>query len=309
MTTAIHAVDILICGGAGDPNILCLEAAAEKAGYSFISITHNQMTEPKFTWDFQKNSIKINHRTIDAQGAFIRYDVFGGSSPSENELDRSYGWFSACIGLISVIPGLRLHNQRMDFRANHKSYILAIAKKHGLSIPRTLISNCRTEIDDFGPKDKIVLKPVAGGAYTLTAAELDTDIPWENLQAPMPAFVQEKLDYPEFRIFRYGDTYMTFEIRSKHLDYRPYGDNTLKRVENTILGQVNLDALRSMSDELSIDFFACDFKTDPVTGEPVFLELNSGPMFAAFDSITDGELSAGIVAWLCGKSPSKQLSL
>ena len=297
-----NSVDILICGGADDPNILCLEAAANKEGYRSQLITHNQQNEPEFTWDLQSSSVKIDNRIIEAQGAFIRYDVFGGSSSAEHDLDRSYGWFSACVGLIAVIPGLRLHNHRMDFRSGHKSYILATAKKHGLNIPKTVISNSRTQIERFGSVDKTVLKPIAGGAYTLTVAELDPEVPWENQQAPMPAFIQEKLDYPEFRIFRFGDNFMTFEIMSEHLDYRPYGDNSLKRVDNLKLGQSNLDALKSMSDELGIDFFACDFKSDPRSGKPVFLELNSGPMFAAFDLKADGELSAGIVKWLSKNS-------
>lgn len=295
------SVDILICGGAKDPNIICLKLAVESLGRSCLSITHDQLTEPKFHWDLRSNSLAIDGCQISAKGAFVRYDVFGASSPAGAELDRSYGWFSACIGLIQAIPGLQLHNARMDLRANHKSFILSHAKKHGLEIPDTIISNSQSDIRVFGEPDKVIVKPVAGGAYTLTAAEIDEEIPWDNSQAPMPAFVQEKLIYPEYRVFRYGETFMTFEITSSHLDYRPYGDNTLMRVDNSVLGEEILNALKAMSNELCIDFFACDFKTHPTTGRPLFLELNSGPMFAAFDRKADGELSKGIVNWLIGE--------
>ena len=125
---------------------------------------------------------------------------------------------------------------------------------------------------------------------------------WTGGKTAMPAIVQGRLDYPEYRVFRLGETYMTFRLISRHLDYREHNDAQIVAVENDVLGEGAIEKLGAMSDALGIDFFACDFKTDPETGTPVFLELNSGPMFAAFDTVVENRLARTLLEWLTGKA-------
>jgi D-alanine-D-alanine ligase-like ATP-grasp enzyme len=56
-----------------------------------------------------------------------------------------------------------------------------------------------------------------------------------------------------------------------------------------------LCALRKLMTRLGLDFGAADFKTDPDTGELIFLELNTSPMFAKFDLVSGGQLTAAII--------------
>jgi hypothetical protein len=51
-------------------------------------------------------------------------------------------------------------------------------------------------------------------------------------------------------------------------------------------------------DEFGLDFGAADFKASPETGRPLFLEVNSAPMFAAFDRVAAGALCDAILDWL-----------
>jgi len=46
---------------------------------------------------------------------------------------------------------------------------------------------------------------------------------------------------------------------------------------------------------LGLDFGAADFKTDPETGQLVFLELNTSPMFARFDQVSGGKVCTAII--------------
>ncbi len=59
--------------------------------------------------------------------------------------------------------------------------------------------------------------------------------------------------------------------------------------------------------ELQMDYGAADFKTDPETGELVFLELNSSPMFARFDLEINGQLSRAVAAELSSVKTVEQL--
>lgn len=56
--------------------------------------------------------------------------------------------------------------------------------------------------------------------------------------------------------------------------------------------------LRALMATLNMEYGAADFKSDEETGELVFLELNSSPMFARFDLETGGRLSDAIVTAL-----------
>jgi len=59
-----------------------------------------------------------------------------------------------------------------------------------------------------------------------------------------------------------------------------------------------LDGLQRLMDRLKMDFGAADFKAAPTTGELRFLEINNGPMFAAFDKVCDGRLTGQMAEFL-----------
>ena len=140
------SMDFLICGGANDPNILCLESAAKRLEVKHCLVLHSKTKELEFTLDYQAAQLTIDGKALRPRGAFVRYDVFGASNVAENGLDRSYGWFSSCMGAIASFPNVRIHNIRMDLRANHKSFMLAHARDHGLKIPKTIISNSKLDV-------------------------------------------------------------------------------------------------------------------------------------------------------------------
>jgi hypothetical protein len=64
------------------------------------------------------------------------------------------------------------------------------------------------------------------------------------------------------------------------------------------------ERLIGLCDMLGLDFAAADFMRHPETGAPVFLEVNSQPMFAAFDKIEDGRMSDAIIDTLSKSAKS-----
>ena len=59
-----------------------------------------------------------------------------------------------------------------------------------------------------------------------------------------------------------------------------------------------LPGLTALKDSLEASFGAAGFKTCARTGELLFLELNSAPMFSVFDKKCDGVLINSIVDFL-----------
>ena len=101
---------------------------------------------------------------------------------------------------------------------------------------------------------------------------------------------------PEIRVFRVGERFLAFRVDADALDYRTVGGSA-KITEVDPPAEV-LDGLRALTDRIGLTWTAADFKTREATGELVFLEVNSNPMFAAFDNASEGRLVDAMLDWL-----------
>ena len=225
------------------------------------------------------------------RGAFLRQDVFASlSDPRPEVAQRALGWFTAVQGWL-LAQGVRHFNADMSVRALNKPAALLCARQHGLRIPATWVSNDTTLMRARATGSSIA-KPVAGGGLCQTLEEALAHV--DAAYSAMPALIQPKLVAPEIRLYVVGDDAHAFQVDSPSLDYRAEQDAEVSAV--AVPSEVS--ALRSLMRELRMDFGAADFKTDPQTGELVFLELNTSPMFARFDMACDGALTESMVKYL-----------
>ena len=58
------------------------------------------------------------------------------------------------------------------------------------------------------------------------------------------------------------------------------------------------DKFTQLLDILGLDYGAADYISDPETGELSFLEVNSGPMFTAFDIASKNKLCEEMIDFL-----------
>lgn len=292
---AAETADLLIACGSADPNLDPLLSAAERAGRSLLRLVHQPASEPAFSWDVDANRLVVEGREVDARAAFLRYDVFTPQAKSRG-LDRNGGWYAAAMGWAMSRPGLRLLNRGMSTGANQKPYMLRLAREFGLLTTSTLVSNVEADLRGF--PEPAVAKPVAGGGYVRPLEAALADAGWQDGRSPIPAIVQRRLSYPEHRIYLADGRFHRFEIHSNLLDYRPSPPVRLDYRGGDLPWPGVADGLARLAAAVGIDFCACDFKTAPGETAPVFLELNSGPMFAAYDLAAGGLLADAIVAAL-----------
>lgn len=188
---------------------------------------------------------------------------------------------------------IRLFNRQMSQAALNKPAALMLAREAGLRIPPTWITNEAAKFAE-NQHETMIAKPVLGGDYCYSLAEA-LDKAKTSLRdglAAMPAIVQKRLTPPEIRIYVIGEAAFAFEVRSSSLDYRVNQDAEL--IFLLELPQ-ELSSLRKLMTQLGLDFGAADFKTDPDTGQLVFLELNTSPMFSRFDQVSGGQLTAAMI--------------
>lgn len=288
---------LVIGGGSSDPSLACLVAAARRRGVPVMPVLVDGAAEPSLCWDLAAGTLTLDDVTIDPAGMFLRYDVFTPRVAGA-ELDRALGWYNAMLGWAAARDDLRLFNREISPQAGIKPYQLQVARGLGLPVPATWIGNDLAAARALAGDAPAIAKPVGGGAYVQPLAQALAGHDDGDPCAPIPAIVQERLDYPEYRVFVVGDETHVFEIASDRLDYRPDPATRLeyRGTQGGIAAAVA--GCRAVAAALRCDFAACDLKTRAGDDAPVFLEINTGPMFAAFDHAAKGAVTESIIRHL-----------
>lgn len=288
---------LLLSGGSLDPNLDAVAGAAASLGVPLCDLRFGPEAHPGFTWNIGENRAHAADVPLQPTAAFMRYDVFAEMNDGREAVrHRALGWFHAMQGWVLANARIRTFNRSATAASGYKPAELAQARVAGLRIPDTLITN---EAAGFAtaPLTAGIAKPVAGGDYCRLLAEARDQAEFRSGRAPMPAIVQPRLVAPEVRLFIVGSRAFAFEMRSESLDYRVRQD---VEVVSVPVPETEVAGLRRLMAEFQMDFGAADFKTDPASGELVFLELNSSPMFAAFDAVARGGIARAIVEELVG---------
>lgn len=291
MSADIPQNTLIVAGGTNDPNLVRLVDIATQTEVNICDLRHGNSDSPGFSWEIDKEVINLKSQT-KVNGSFVRYDVFSSMNDTRREVSqRAVGWYQAIQGWLLSNPEIRLFNRYQTPIASNKVATLHLAQQVGLFVPKTSITNEVSRLKLFNSR-KAIAKPIAGGDYCYPLDQLLVDIQCQDQKAAMPAIVQEKLVPPEVRIYIVGKYSFGFEICSPSLDYRINQDATIHPL-NRVPAEV--EPLLKLMSKLQMDFGAADFKTDPKTGQLVFLELNSSPMFVRFDQLVKGELCKAIV--------------
>jgi D-alanine-D-alanine ligase-like ATP-grasp enzyme len=86
-------------------------------------------------------------------------------------------------------------------------------------------------------------------------------------------------------------------VISSELDYRSTQNCRVEFMDDGASRELT-DPFGKLLAKLGLDFAAADFKTCPTTGRLLFLEVNTGPMFAAFNHASDGKLCHAMLEYL-----------
>lgn len=181
-----------------------------------------------------------------------------------------------------------MHGRR---RANNKILQLKMARKSGLSVPRTLISNDPRQIRDFISSINAVVKPFqtqnwiegSTNVSTLTARIHKEQLPDNQFIQACPAIYQECIDKVfEVRAFFCGKAALAISIDSQKqlestTDWRAAKPQLLGIKPITVPAAVE-HACFTLMDELGIVTGSFDFAVTP-SGEWVFFEVNEQGQF------------------------------
>ncbi len=280
---------LLISGGYKDFNIQFLYEYLHRNNLEFHIVLLQEKNKPELTWDLNQDVLIINGIKIKPSAIFSREDVFN-SLGDDSDKFTSRTWHQTLKSYAMAHPKVKYFNK--GYVGMNKTYNLFLAQKIGLKIPRTVITNQMELLVDLENADQHIVKPVLGGQLTQT---LETFLEKNKItKSDRLSFVQSRLIQPEVRVYGIGNEFKAFNVFSEQLDYR--GDKSTKISETEVSPEI-IQKLKVLMKYLKMDFCAADFKTCPDTGDLLFLEVNSSPMFGAFDKISDFSISEKIAEW------------
>jgi len=282
---------ILVAGGQLDFNIGRLLGRLLQRRVPFIDVLVGPKLVPSITLDLARDELRLNGTLIRPTACFMRHDVFlQMSGKIRHAQAAALNWYNTIKGWELSHDEVRGFNKTSFGAENTKLHNLYLAKRVGLAVPETLITN---EFDRAAAamRGALIEKPVAGGEYTMRLDVLRDRLKHAEATARYPRFVQSKLGRPELRVYRIGDEMISFHLTSRDLDYREHN-----RVKLTVaMAPRGIQRkLRALTDRLALDFAAADFMRNR-KGEYCFLEVNTQPMFAAFDQVAGGRLCDAII--------------
>jgi hypothetical protein len=297
---------VVVAGGEKDPNLHSVLKRLADRGIDHLALLGGS-SSPRLTWTLGDDRLFIEGEPVEPRAVFLRYDVFTFLSTGRPENRRQAArWYHAVLSWTLAHEKAAFPNRRYGTRQVSKPHVLALARRFGIDVPQTIISNDLDVVcgdagmgwsETFAPLDEWagddwIVKPVNGGEYTRVLAEAVTDDKWVQRCSTSPNIIQRRLLSPDLRIYRIGKAWFAFSLSSGAIDYRT--DRTVV-IEPVPAPAGLVEPLRILMDHLGLDFGAADFKTCPSDGRYLFLEVNSAPMFSAFDRIAGGAMSDALV--------------
>lgn len=299
-TPTSHQPPLLVAGGDADPNLAAVVACLHKRAVAHETLFVGAHSHPSVTWDVDRDVLWINERALSPSALFLRYDVFTSLASGRPEpAQRALAWFTTLAGWAYAHPEVRLFNRARAQQVTNKLLMLRMAREVGFDIPFTLVSNDFVRLSHELEQRTLVVKPVTGGDYTRNLPDVLDTAPVVYGSLPAPAIVQDRLVPPEIRVYRIQQRCFAYQLVAETLDYRSTSDCAIIPVAESDLPDGLTDRLATLMDRLHMDFGATDFKACPRTGQLQFLEINDGPMFAAFDAVSGGRLTDALIDYLC----------
>jgi hypothetical protein len=247
----------LLFGQMSDPNIAALRSHFDL----FVDQSQN------LHWDITTDTLTVDGHEINFNASFGRANVF-----AENNWTM-YSNAYLISNYVRAHPNIKQYNPNYEQETPYKLKNLVLAKQCGLHVPDTEAGI------ETGRPDTII-KPITGGAHAAHGSRAD-----------YPVILQQRIDGLNKRLFVIGDDIFVFGLASTHLDYRddPNPSLFVSEIDHAIVPQV-----RKLMGKINLTFGAADFIDDG--NKTWFLEINSSPMFAAFNNVVAGKLAESLRA-------------
>lgn len=207
---------------------------------------------------------------------------------------------------------LWINNPFSLIKAEKKAFQLFMAKKIGLKIPTTIVTNSPDDFERFNSDydRQVIVKPISHGGFGKNdeSAIFTTDLePIETIDKsniPLSPFIlQEKIKNKfDVRITVFGEKVFAYKIlpyKKLNVDWRRYKPNEIKYLKIAVPSNIK-QKLYTFMNKLNLKFGAFDFIVDK-NNNWIFIEVNPSGQFAWLEFVTKDKIIDSFINLLMGK--------
>ncbi|QEF96179.1 hypothetical protein Mal15_02060 [Stieleria maiorica] len=280
-------IDLVIVGGESDPNTQRIVDQAHLRGVDYFFWDTDRPAARQIAWDFESPEIDFGDVALRPAGMFLRFNVF------DSDEVRNHAAYDVAESFALAWPQIRLLNRSTTGDGNNKSRNLVRARGCGMVIPQTTVLGELSPLHNVPDPDAKIIKPLSGGDHAYIAAGVIEDP--ARLAGLAPQFVQERLEGENLRVFSIGGKLHAFHLQTTQVDYRTDDDVVVRAIE---VPQGIVASIHRLVGQIGFNYCALDFRCRKGFDDPVFLEINSFPMFVAFDDACENRLADAILEFL-----------
>lgn len=299
-------MNILILGSCADAHAAHLENALIQAGVTVDYLdTRLFPSQLQVSWqpgtqigclilsEGNKLSFQDIHSVFWRSLCGIQIPLLEDSNQQRIALNDSV---STLRSLIQACPARWINSWQAYQFHQEKPLQLHKVKQLGVKIPKTLISNEPEQVIEFSrSQEKVIFKPVYGGAHTQFVTEIHLDIKRLSLALKLsPVTIQQYIPGTNIRAYAIGQSVYAAEIRSHSLDFREDAEAEIIPVK---LPQAIRQQCLAIAKALMLEWTAIDWRLLREE-EYVFLEANPSPMFLHFEQQTGFPITQRLIELL-----------
>lgn len=281
-------VTLLIVGGDSDPNTQRIVDQAHLRAVDYFFWDTDLPQARQIAWDLASPEIDFGDVRLIPEAVFLRYNVFNDPSSHDafaaHEVTESYAlaW-----------SNIRMLNRSTSGAVNNKSRNLVLGKRCGFDIPETTVLGNLSPLVHLPDADQKIIKPLSGGDHAMIARHASAEP--ERLNSLAPQFVQQRLTGENLRVFSVAGKLFAFHLKTDQVDYRTDQNVSVHAID---VPAELIDPTNRLVNQLGFDYCALDFRCRDSFEDPVFLEINSFPMFVAFDDACENQLADTLLEFL-----------
>lgn len=301
-------MNILILGNSSDAHAAHMKEALTQAGAAVEYLdTRLFPTQLRMSWQPDE---RVGYLTLPAGRKLNLQDIHsvfwrnfsGVNVPSLPDAAQQRiaqnDSMSALRTLIQACPCRWVNSWQAYQFHKEKPLQLTLAKQLGVKIPATLTGNDPEQVIEFArQREKVIFKPVSGGAHTQFLTESHLEPKRLNLALSLsPVTLQEYIEGTNIRSYAIAGEVYSAEIRSNSVDFREDIEAELIPVE---LPESVKQQCLAITQAFMLEWTAIDWRLNPA-GEYIFLEANPSPMFLHFEKQTGFPITHQLVRRLMG---------